>query len=85
MAYTEAKKRFDQTQWILLPISLSKGIKEKVVTEACKMGFLNASFTDNDAKNGSIFISPLLYYYVSPILNMDVLTNEEEMNMTGSL
>ena len=55
------------------------------MTEACKLGLVNVSFSDKDAKNGSTFISPLLYYYVSPILNMDVLTNEEEMNMTGSM
>ena len=51
--------------------STIKGIKEKVVTEACKLGLVNNTLDDYGESNGSSLINGLLYYYISPILNMD--------------
>ena len=42
-----------------------------MVTEACKLGLVNSSLADYGGINGSSLINGLLYYYISPILNMD--------------
>ena len=42
-----------------------------MVTEACKLGLVNNSLDDYGGINGSSLINGLLYYYISPILNMD--------------
>jgi hypothetical protein len=42
-----------------------------VVTEACKLGLVNNTLDDYGGSNGSSLINGLLYYYISPILNMD--------------
>ena len=42
-----------------------------MVNEACKLGLVNNSLDDYGGNNGSSLINGLLYYYISPILNMD--------------
>ena len=61
------------------------GIKEKVITEACKLGVVNDSLSSSGPINGSSVINTMLYYFLGPILNMDVLTSEQNQEIAQLL
>ena len=56
-----------------------------MVAEACRIGLVNGSLSEYGGVNGSSLINGLLYYLITPILNMDILTKDQMQEMTDVL
>ena len=56
-----------------------------MVAEACRIGLVESSLSDYGGVNGSSLINGLLYYLITPILNMDILTKEQMQEMSDVL